>query len=95
MVKTRDGVRRLPKSASADDYSSATARQARMSVASTILQKVNHGAKTGTEVDSRQVQHMLIGPTGCGKTCSPNIGPHSRRAFHHGRRDDATELATR
>jgi ATP-dependent Clp protease ATP-binding subunit ClpX len=71
LVKTRDGV---PTPAEIykvlDDYVIGQKRAKRvLSVAvHNHYKRLNHGAKTGTEVELAKSNILLIGPTGCGKT---------------------------
>src|SRR5688572_8958573 len=71
LVKTRDGV---PTPAEInkvlDDYVIGQSRAKRvLSVAvHNHYKRLNHGSKTGTEVELAKSNILLIGPTGCGKT---------------------------
>src|SRR4028118_1009253 len=71
LVKTRDGVPTpLEICKVLDDYVIGQNRAKRvLSVAvHNHYKRLNHGAKTGTDVELAKSNILLIGPTGCGKT---------------------------
>ena len=71
LVKTRDGVPTPSEIYKVlDDYVIGQSRAKRvLSVAvHNHYKRLNHGAKTGTEVELAKSNILLIGPTGCGKT---------------------------
>src|SRR6476646_8607111 len=71
LVKTRDGVPRPSEICKVlDDYVIGQPRAKRvLSVAvHNHYKRLNHGAKTGTDVELAKSNILLIGPTGCGKT---------------------------
>src|SRR5688572_15965370 len=71
LVKTRDGVPTPLEICNVlDDYVIGQNRAKRvLSVAvHNHYKRLNHGAKTGTDVELAKSNILLIGPTGCGKT---------------------------
>ena len=71
LVKTRDGVPTPAEICKVlDDYVIGQPRAKRvLSVAvHNHYKRLNHGAKTGTDVELAKSNILLIGPTGCGKT---------------------------
>ena len=71
LVKTRDGVPTPGEIYKVlDDYVIGQNRAKRvLSVAvHNHYKRLNHGAKTGTDVELAKSNILLIGPTGCGKT---------------------------
>ena len=71
LVKTRDGVPTPAEICKVlDDYVIGQERAKRvLSVAvHNHYKRLNHGTKTGTEVELAKSNILLIGPTGCGKT---------------------------